>query len=128
MLIHLENTKIKVNILENSSTSLIYYTYIHTYTYTNVRLYIHKYNTERYSYSLFSENLFRTIKLFRNMHIEKNNSECLVQSNQNRIVFTIFRLICNQTEFNLVLNHSENGKYNPILFRFPEMLNSIPLH
>ena len=33
---------------------------------------------------------------------------------QNQIVFTIFRLISNRTEFRLVPNQSGNGKYNLI--------------
>ena len=32
----------------------------------------------------------------------------------NQIVFTIMRLIWHQTDFRLVLNQSDNGKYNPI--------------
>ena len=38
----------------------------------------------------------------------------LVKSNRNRIVFTIFRLIWNQTDVRLFPNQSENGKYNLI--------------
>ena len=37
-----------------------------------------------------------------------------IKSNWNQIVFTIFRLIYDQTDFRLVLNHLENGKYNLI--------------
>ena len=46
----------------------------------------------------------RTEKSFRN----------LVNANRNQIVITIFHLIKNQTEFRLVPNESENGKYNLI--------------
>ena len=35
----------------------------------------------------------------------------LIKSNLNQIVFTIFRLIWNQTNVCLVPNQSENGKY-----------------
>ena len=38
----------------------------------------------------------------------------LIKSTWNQIVFTIFRLIRNQTEVRLVPNQSENGKYNLI--------------
>ena len=38
----------------------------------------------------------------------------LMKSNRNHIVFTIFRLIWNQTDACLVLNQSEIGKYNLI--------------
>ena len=34
--------------------------------------------------------------------------------NRNHIVFSIFRLILNQTEFRLVANQSKNGKINLI--------------
>ena len=33
-----------------------------------------------------------------------------IESNRNQIVFTIFRLIWNQTDVRLVPNQSENGK------------------
>ena len=36
----------------------------------------------------------------------------LIKSNRNQIVFTIFRLIWNETGVRLVPNQSENGKYN----------------
>ena len=39
----------------------------------------------------------------------------LVNSNQNQIVFTIFRLIWIQTDVSLDPIQSENGKYNLIL-------------
>ena len=38
----------------------------------------------------------------------------LINSNRNHIVFTILRLIRNQTDDRLVPYHSENGKYNLI--------------
>ena len=38
----------------------------------------------------------------------------LIKSTRNHIVFTIFRLIWNQTDARLILNQSENGKYNLI--------------
>ena len=42
-------------------------------------------------------------------------SQNLVKSNRNQIVFTIFRLIWNQTDsVRLVPNKSENSKYNLI--------------
>jgi len=40
--------------------------------------------------------------------------ETCIKSNWNQIVFTICRLIWNQTDVRLVSNQSENGKYNPI--------------
>ena len=46
----------------------------------------------------------------------------LVNSNRNQIVFTIFRLIWNQKDVCLVLNHLKNGKYNLISVR----INRIP--
>ena len=36
----------------------------------------------------------------------------LIKSNRNQIVFTIFRLIWNQTDVLLVPDQSENGEYN----------------
>ena len=38
----------------------------------------------------------------------------LVKSNRNQIIFTIFRLIWNQTDVHSVPNQRENGKYNLI--------------
>ena len=38
-----------------------------------------------------------------------------IKSNQNQTVFTIFRLIFNQTDVRLVPNQSKNGKYYLIL-------------
>ena len=46
-------------------------------------------------------------------HSEKS-FRILIKSNRNQIVFTIFLLISNQTDVRLVLNLSENGKYNLI--------------
>ena len=46
-------------------------------------------------------------------HTEKSLRN-LVKSNQNPIVFTIFRLILNQKIFSLVPNQSKNGIYNLI--------------
>ena len=51
------------------------------------------------------EKSVHTVKYFRN----------LIKSTQNQIVFTIFRLIWNQTDVRLVPNQLENGKYNLIL-------------
>ena len=48
------------------------------------------------------------------VHTEKSFRD-QVTSNRNLIVFTIFRLIWNQTEVCLDLNQSENSKYNLIL-------------
>ena len=42
----------------------------------------------------------------------------LIKSKQNQIVFTIFRLILNQTDASLVLNQSVHGKHNLISGRF----------
>ena len=53
----------------------------------------------------------QTEKYFRN----------LIKSNQNQIVFTIFRLIWNQTDFRLVPNQSENSKYSRISLWFNEI-------
>ena len=47
------------------------------------------------------------------LHTE-NSFQNLVISNWTQIVFTIFRLIWNQTDIRLVPNQSENGKYNLI--------------
>ena len=55
-----------------------------------------------------SSTLYYTEKSFRN----------LIKSNWNRIVFTMHRLIWNQMEVRLVLNQSENGKYNLISVLF----------
>ena len=38
----------------------------------------------------------------------------IIKSNRNQIVFTIFRLNCNQTDVHLVPNQLETGKYNLI--------------
>jgi len=54
--------------------------------------------------TLFSSLALHTEKTFWN----------LVNSNLNHIVFTIFRLIWNQTDVHLDPNRSENGKYNLI--------------
>ena len=51
------------------------------------------------------------------LHTEKTFRNC-IESNRNFIVFTIFRLIWNQTDVRLVLNRLENGRYNPILVSF----------
>ena len=53
--------------------------------------------------SVFSHFL-RTEKYFRNF----------IKSTRNQILFTIFRLIWNQTKVRLVPNQSVNGKYNLI--------------
>ena len=45
---------------------------------------------------------------------QTNIFQNLIKSNRNQIVFSIFRLIWNQTAICLVLNQSENGKYNLI--------------
>jgi len=60
----------------------------------------------------------------------------LIKSNRNQIVFTIFRLIwnskrtseliCNRTEIRLVLNHSDNSKYNPISVWFNKISQCFP--
>ena len=47
------------------------------------------------------------------LHAEKSFRN-LIKSNRNQFVFTIFRLICNQTDVRLIPNQSENGKYNLI--------------
>ena len=46
-------------------------------------------------------------------HTEKSFQN-LIKSNRNHIVFTIIRFIWNQTYARLVINQSENGKYNLI--------------
>ena len=46
------------------------------------------------------------------MQIKIQNVYTYFQSNRNQILFTIFRLVGNQTEDNLVPNQLENGKYN----------------
>ena len=56
-----------------------------------------------------------------NIHTEKYFRN-LIKSTRNQIVFTILRLIWNQTDVRLVLNQSENGEYNLILGWF----NKIP--
>ena len=47
------------------------------------------------------------------LHTEKSFLN-LIKSTQNQIVFTIFRLICNQTDVRVVQNQSKSGKYNLI--------------
>ena len=49
------------------------------------------------------------------IHVEKSTYD-FRYTNRNQILFTVFRLIFNQTEFRLVLNQSKNGKckYNLI--------------
>jgi len=47
------------------------------------------------------------------LHTEKSFRN-LVKSTRNQIVFTIFRLIWNQTDVRLVQNQSEDAKYNLI--------------
>ena len=60
------------------------------------------------------------IPVWSRLHAEKNFLN-IVESSQNQIVLTIFRLIWHQTDVRLVPNQSENGKYNPI----PGWLNKI---
>ena len=52
-------------------------------------------------------------KLWQDLHTEKSFRN-LIQSNQNQIVFTIFRLIWIQTDFRLDPNQSEDSIYNLI--------------
>ena len=59
------------------------------------------------SITLFSRGLARLEKL----HAEKCFLN-LVKSNRNQMVFTILRLILNQTDFRFVPSQSENGKYD----------------
>ena len=47
------------------------------------------------------------------LHTEKYSPN-LIKSNRNQIVFTMHRLIWDQTDVRLVPNQSENGKYNMI--------------
>ena len=47
------------------------------------------------------------------LHTEKSCRN-LIKSNRNQIVFTMHRLIWNQTYFGLVPNQLENGNYNLI--------------
>ena len=51
----------------------------------------------------------------------------LINSNWNQIVYTIFRLIWNQTDFRLVTNQSKNGKYNLISVWFNKIPKKISL-
>ena len=51
-------------------------------------------------------------------HTHENFFRNRIKSHWNQIVFTIFRLIWNQTDVRLVPNQSENGKYNLILVWF----------
>ena len=48
--------------------------------------------------------------VIRSVYTQRN----LIKSNRNQIVFTICRLIWNQTGVRLVPNQSKNGKYNLI--------------
>ena len=41
-------------------------------------------------------------------------SKSYIKSTRNQIVFTIYRLICNQMDVRLDLIQPENGKYNLI--------------
>ena len=50
------------------------------------------------------------------VHTEKSFRN-LVESTRNQIVFTISRLIWNQTDVRLIQNQSEYGKYNLISVR-----------
>ena len=61
-------------------------------------------------------------KLYENIDIYKQIStfdSCEI--NQNKIVYTIFRLIWNQMILCLVPNQSENGKYNLIWIEVTRM-------
>ena len=49
-----------------------------------------------------------------NQHPTTYTQRNLIKSNWNQIVFTMHRLIRNQTDVRLVTNQSENGKYNLI--------------
>ena len=53
------------------------------------------------------------ISYYYAIHAEKYFQN-LIKSTRNQIVFTIFRLIWNQTDIRLDPNQSENGKYNLI--------------
>ena len=51
----------------------------------------------------------------KHMSIDREKSpRHFIKSKRNQIVFTIFRMIWNQTHIRLVPKQSENGKYNPI--------------
>ena len=45
----------------------------------------------------------------------------LIKSNQNQILFTIYRLICNQTDVHLVTNQVKHGKCNLISVCFSKI-------
>ena len=51
------------------------------------------------------------MKTSRNSQLTEKSSLKLVSPNQVQFVFTLFRLIWNQTELRLVPIQSENGKY-----------------
>ena len=48
----------------------------------------------------------------------------LIKSTRNQIIFTIFRLIWNQTDVRLDPNQSKDGKYNLISGLFDKILNN----
>ena len=52
----------------------------------------------------------------------------ITKSNRNQIVFTMHRLIWNQTEVRLAPNQSGNGKYNLISFDLMRFLKDFCLH
>ena len=51
---------------------------------------------------------------WKNLHTEKYFRN-IIKSTRGQIVFTIFRLLWNQTDIRLVPTHSEYGKYYLIL-------------
>ena len=57
----------------------------------------------------------------------RNSVRNLIKSNQSQIVFTIYRLIWNQTNVCLVLNQWGNCKYNLISVRFNEISLNVQL-
>ena len=60
-----------------------------------------------------TRNLRAQACVMRNKHTHKYFPN-LIKLNRNQIVYTIFRLILDQTDIRSVTNQSENGEYNLI--------------
>ena len=64
-------------------------------------------------HALLSRNVNAHLQVTQDVPTEKSFQN-LIKSTRNQIVFTIHRLIWNQTDVSLAPNQSENGKYNLI--------------
>ena len=84
------------------------FTFMCKFTLNKITLPAHR---EMDSFFLSNWAVYDCAEVFPCIHTEKS-FRSLIKSTRNQIVFTIFRMILNQTNVRLVPNQSENGKYN----------------